>query len=81
VLERRVQSTLPEQYEVRYQQSDMNAEIDLKELAMDRYPDIGEHGLVSDPKTAAPVGSASRTKTLGTAASGGSDQPTMRKRG
>jgi hypothetical protein len=81
VLERRPQSTLPEQHEVSYQQNNMKAEIDLKEVAMDRDPDIGEHDLVSDPKTVAPVGSASRTKARKTAAGGGSDRPTMRERG
>ena len=82
MLERRLQPTLPERHEVSYQQNKMKAEIDSYErCTMDRYPKISVHGLISELKTAALVRSARRTRTPRSAAGGGSDRPTMRKRG
>jgi hypothetical protein len=67
---------------VSYQQKKMEAEIDSYErCTMDRYPKISEHGLIGVLQTAALVRPPRRTRTPRTAASGGSDRPTKRKRG
>jgi hypothetical protein len=65
-----------------YQQNKMKAEIDSYErCTMDRYRKISEHGLIGDLQKVALVRPAKRTRSPKIAASGGSDRPTMRKRG